>query len=265
MERLLARLDRRLGKYAIENLPMLIVGGMGVVYLIAYSRPEFLGALTLVPSLVARGQVWRLFTYLFIPDTGSMFWILFNLMWIWMVGSALEAEWGAFKLNVYYLVGMLGTTVAALLTHEQGNFYLNLSMVFAFATLFPNYEILLFLILPLKAKWLGWFAFAYVAFAFVRSGDWATRAAIVAASSNYLLFFAPTLSLLVRGGRRQAQQAARRASSAPPPAAAASRACALCGAKEADGADIRVCSCEKCREASGGKTRELCLEHARNH
>ena len=34
--------------------------------------------------------------------------------------------------------------------------------------------------------------------------------------------------------------------------------CAICGAREADGADIRVCYCEKC-----GGPRALCLEHAR--
>ena len=39
------------------------------------------------------------------------------------------------------------------------------------------------------------------------------------------------------------------------------RTCAMCGAREQDGADIRVCSCAKC----GGQPRTLCLEHARNH
>ena len=49
------------------------------------------------------------------------------------------------------------------------------------------------------------------------------------------------------------------------PPARAGKTCAICGATEADGADIRVCSCEKCKAATGGAARELCLEHARNH
>ena len=266
MDRLLARLDRRFGKYAIENLPMFIVGGMAIVYLLAFIRPDFLEALALSPSLVARGQVWRLVSYLFIPGTASMWWILFNLMWVWMIGTNLEAEWGSFKLNVYYLIGMLGTTAAALITHgDEGNLYLNMSLTFAFATLFPETEILL-IILPIRVKWLGWFSLAFVVYEFVTSGDWSVRAAIIASLSNYLLFFAGTIVSVLRGGRLQAQQVARRAASMPPPAAVGTaRACAICGSKEADGADIRVCTCEKCREANGGKPRELCLDHARSH
>jgi hypothetical protein len=38
------------------------------------------------------------------------------------------------------------------------------------------------------------------------------------------------------------------------------RTCAICGKKQSGGADIRVCSCEKC-----GGPRNLCVEHARNH
>ena len=59
-----------------------------------------------------------------------------------------------------------------------------------------------------------------------------------------------------------ARSSVRPKSEAP---ARVSKACAICGAKEADGADIRVCSCDKCKEATGGAARELCLEHARNH
>ncbi len=265
MDRILARLERRLGRYAITGLPAIIVGGMGIVFLLAYTRPEFLGLLTFSPRAIAQGQVWRLFSYLFIPPDLSLLWVLFNLYWVWMVGSNLEAEWGAFKLNVYYFLGMLGTTAAAFIAGDaEGNLFLNLSLFFAFATLFPDYEILVFFILPVRMKWLGWASLAFVGFELVVS-PWAARAAIVASLSNYLLFFAGDIARILGGRRTLARQAARRASSAPPPAASASRVCAICNAREADGADIRVCSCDKCKAATGGTTRALCLEHARNH
>jgi membrane associated rhomboid family serine protease len=266
MDRLLARLDRRFGRFAIENLPMFIVGGMGIVFLLAYTKPELLLLLTLSPQAIAHGQVWRLVTYLFIPIDMSIWWVLFNLYFVWMVGSNLEAEWGAFKLNVYYFVGMLGTTAAALITGgAQGNFYLNLSVFFAFATLFPEYEILIFFVVPVRMKWLGWLALAYVGYE-LALGDWVVRGAVIAALSNYLLFFWNDIGRAIRGGGLQARQAARRTASAPPPRPVEDeRACAICGARGADGADIRVCSCAKCKEATGGTTRTLCLEHARNH
>ncbi len=189
MDRLLARLDRRFGRYAIEGLPLFIAGGMAVVLLLAYVRPQLLFLLMLSPRAVAEGQVWRLVTYLFLPEGGVSLWTAFNIYWIWMIGSSLEAEWGAFKLNVYYFVGMLGTTAAALITGgAQGNSYLNMSLLFAFATLFPNVEILWFGIISIAMKWFGWLGLAYLLYE-AATGDWAVRAAIVASTSNYLLFF----------------------------------------------------------------------------
>jgi membrane associated rhomboid family serine protease len=230
-------------------------------------RPDILGLLVLSPRMISQGQVWRLVTYLFIPDTSSTWWILFNLYWLWWIASSLEAEWGAFRFNVYYLVGMLGTTAAALIAgHAQGSEFLNLSLFFAFATLFPEMEILLFFILPIRVKWLGWLSLGYVLLAFA-TGGWATRAAVIAALVNYLLFFWGTIRRTVRGGSRQLYASNRPSIKATPlrSSPVASRSCAICGAREEDGADIRVCSCEKCKQATSGQTRTLCLEHARSH
>jgi membrane associated rhomboid family serine protease len=262
MDRILVRLERRFGRFAISNLTAFIVFGMAIVFVLAMSRQDVLSRLVLDMSAVRRGEVWRLVTYLFVPQSTSVLWIVFSLMWLWMLGSGLESEWGAFKLNVYYLLGMLGTTFAAVLTgHALGNYYLNLTLVFAFATLAPDYEVLL-LVLPVKMKWLAWLSVAFLAHDFL-FGDWAVRAAIVAAMGNYLLFFGPHLVALARGKQRESAQAARRTASRPAPAVAVDRACALCGAREGDGADIRVCACEKCKATGGPRT--LCLEHARAH
>ncbi len=262
MDRILTRLERRFGRFAIEHLIGYVVGGMAMVFVLAMTRPDVLDRLTLDMRMVERGEVWRLFSYLFLPQSTSVLWILFSLSWTWMLGRGLEGEWGAFKLNVYYLLGMLGTTLAAVLTHQAlGNLYLNLTLVFAFATLAPDYEVLL-LILPVKMKWIALLSVLYLAkdFAF---GTWGTRAAIVACMGNYLLFFGPRLIAMTRSGRRMGapSTASARASSRPPPAV--DKACAICGKREADGADIRVCSCEKCKALGGPRT--LCLEDARNH
>jgi hypothetical protein len=264
MDRLLARLERKLGRFAIERLTLYIVGGMAMVFALCIAKPEFAAKLTLDIAHVKAGEVWRLVTYLFLPPTTSFLWIIFALSLTYFIGSSLEAEWGAFKYNVFYLIGMVGTTVAAIVSGgAHGNFFLNLSLFLAFATLFPEYEIWLYFILRIRAKWLALFDAAYLVYAFA-VGDWSERAAIVAAMLNYTLFFSGHLFAWIRGKNLQAKQAARRASfrsSSPPPAQAGGRACAICGARQDDGADIRVCSCDKC----GGKPRNLCLAHARNH
>jgi hypothetical protein len=271
MERLLARLERRFGKLAVEHLAMFLVGGMALAYVGMLARPEFGAALSFDLYAIRHGQVWRLVTFLFIPESGSSYLLLFNLYWLWFIGSSLEAEWGAFKLNVYYFVGALLTIVAAaVIGGGASNVYLNYSLTFALATIFPDFQILLMFILPMKMKWLGWIMVALSVFEASKGGpaDWA---ACGAAFATYLLFFTPQLVQIARGRAVQMQQASRRASMAPVSGDAANlmgttgnlgrRECAMCGASEADGTDIRVCSCEKC----GGKQRALCLAHARNH
>jgi membrane associated rhomboid family serine protease len=266
MDRLLARLERSLGRFAIERLTTFIVGGMAIVFVLAYAKPELLEHLQLDPARALK-EPWRFVTYLFLPQSSQLIWILFSLYWTWLIGTNLENEWGPFKFNVYYLLGALGTTAAAWLTGmPQGNFWLNTSLFFAFATVFPNYEILLFFIIPIRVKWLALLTVALVGYAFF-GGDYGVKAAIAVAFGNYLLFFTGHLIGLARGRQVQMRQASRRTSFRPPPerereakAAAESRACAICGKRQEDGADIRVCSCEKC-----GSPRELCLEHARAH
>jgi membrane associated rhomboid family serine protease len=263
MDRLLARLERTfLGRLAIEKLTTFIVGGMAITYVLCLARPEFMMHLILVPQLVP-SQPWRLVTFLFLPPATSMIWVFFALYFTWLVGSNLEHEWGPLKFNFYYLFGAIGTAAAGWITGTpQTNIYLNLSLYFAFATLFPDYVIRLFFVLPIKIKWPAMLSAAYILFKFVMGGT-STRAAIGVVFANYLLFFAGHIIALVKGRRALVRQAARRAEQRPQSEEREEnvRACAICGAKQADGADIRVCSCEKC----GGKPRELCLEHARNH
>jgi membrane associated rhomboid family serine protease len=259
MDRLLARLERTaLGKLAIERLTLVIVGGMGIVFVLALLRPDFIDWLIIEPRLLLK-QPWRLVTFLFVPSTTSLLWILFALSYTYMIGTNLEAEWGAFKFNVYYFIGAAGTLAAALITGlPQGNFYLNLSLVFAFATLYPDYQILFF-VLPVRIKWVALLSALLVVWQFV-TGDVGTKAAIGASLANYFLFFSGHLVALLKNRRLAVRQAARRAHHSPVAARPKGRVCAICGASQDAGADIRVCSCEKCKPS-----RSLCLEHARNH
>ncbi|HQY60391.1 MAG: hypothetical protein IPF92_14045 [Myxococcales bacterium] len=261
MDSVLTRLERRLGRFAIPNLTAYVVGGMAIAFVLGIVRPEIVDAMALDFAAIRAGQVWRLVSYIFLPGTTtSPIFLLFQLGFTWFVGRTLESEWGPFKLNAYYLLGMFGTTVAAWLTGgSPGNLYLNTSLFFAFATLFPNQQVTLYLLIPVRVKWLALLSLGLLGFSFA-TGSWATRAGILAALANYLLFFAPTLIGFVRARQGAAAGERRRASMRPAEAPAAARACAECGATEGDGADIRVCSCAKC-----GVPTTFCLEHARNH
>jgi hypothetical protein len=260
MDSLLARLERRIGRYAIPNLILYVVGGMAIIWALSFSRPEGVERLMLDMHAVRRGEVWRLFTFLFIPPRAQPIWVLVNLYFTWWVGSSLEQHWGAFKFNVYYFIGAIGTIVAALIAGPTSNMWLDSSLFLAFATTFPDVTILLFFILPIRVKWLGMIAAVGIAFAF-GLGGWGTRASIIAALVNYVLFFGGHWRQVLLQRRIGVRQKARREQLRPNTPLFGQRVCAICGAREADGADIRVCSCERC----GREPRALCLEHARNH
>jgi hypothetical protein len=259
MDRLLARLERSIGRFAIPNLILYVVAGMGMVWILSMTRPEVLGRLMLDMDAVRAGQVWRLVTFLLIP-IGTSYWVLVNLYFAWWIGSSLEQHWGAFKFNAYYFMGMAGTIVAALLAGPQSNTWLDASMFLAFATTFPDVQILLFFILPIRVKWLGILAALPIAY-YLAVGDWGTRGAIIAALGNYMLFFGGHWMDVLRQRNVVVRQRAKRETFKGNDPVFGQRVCAICGAREADGVDIRVCSCDKC----GGKPRTLCLAHARNH
>jgi membrane associated rhomboid family serine protease len=209
---------------------------------------------------VRRGQLWRLGTFLFIPPASQSYWILITLYFTWWIGSSLEQHWGPFRFNVYYLFGALATIVAGAFASPISNAWLNDSLILAFATVFPNVEIFLFFLVPVRVKWIGVLVACVFAYE-LALGDFATRAAIAAALANYVLFFAEDGWRALRGQRILVRQQVRRAEARQTAPPLGQRQCAMCGVREADGADIRVCACAKC----GGRPRNLCLEHARNH
>lgn len=200
-------LEKRFGRFAIPGLIRYVVALNALVFLLNLVSPSYVYVLSLDPAAIAAGQVWRLVTWIFIPTTMSLLWIIFYLMFTWWMGDLLESTWGAFRLNLYYLVGYLGGTAAAMLFGASfGNIALNASLLFAIGTLAPNLEILLFGILPLRLKWVALISAALFVIEAVTS-DWGTRAAILIAFGNYLLFFCPPF---LRNAAERRENAIRR-------------------------------------------------------
>lgn len=197
----LSRLELRYGRFAISNLTLYIAALNLAVFLLIFILPGGYGlvnSLALNPGDVLKGQVWRLITFVFIPQTFSALWILFSVYLIYMLGASLERYWGRFKLNLYFFVGMLGSIVAAFLTYffvKSGymtGYYLNMSLFLAYATLFPEQEFMIFFILPVKVKYLGMLDAAYLAYQLfinIKFGAWYMVVAILVAFANYFLFF----------------------------------------------------------------------------
>lgn len=245
MTTFLDKLEKRFGGYAITNLTLFLLIGQIGVWLLANFGGLSPASLLLAPEAVLHGgEWWRVFSFLFVPQiTGKSLWaaLAFYIFYIW--GTALESMWGSFRYNCFVFCGAALTVVFVLLTSlvvppqqlpAVGNGFFLASLFLAFAILNPNFEILLFFILPMRVKWLGWLTVAYWGFAlFV--GPAYVRAAVLAATLNVVLFFGREWYVARKYRRRaEAYHAENRALAAEP-----FHRCCICNVTDNDEPDLR--------------------------
>ena len=198
----LNKLERKFGRYAIPNLMNYIVGMTMAVYIVQYVlNISAYRYLAFIPDLIMKGQVWRIITFIFIPPASSIITIAFVIYFYYLMGTTLENEWGTFKFNIYYLFGMIGTIIAAFLTGSGTSVYLNLSLFLAFAYLFPDVEILLFFMLPVKVKWIAYLDWVYFILSLI-FGTMSTRIAVTASLINFFIFFGEDLINYIKYQRK---------------------------------------------------------------
>ncbi len=195
----LNKLERKYGKYAIPNLMTVIIFGMGLVFLLdtfTAANPNNVYTLSSLLAFdraaIAQGQIWRIITFLFIPPESSPLWIIFSLYFYWLIGRALESQWGSFRFNVYYFIGAIGTIIAGLIMGVTENTYLNLSLFLAFAVLFPDFEVLLFFFIPIKMKWLAYLDGALLLISLIIT-SLPYKIAILMSLLNFSVFFGKDL------------------------------------------------------------------------
>ena len=170
MNNWLNRLERKYGRYGIPNLTNILVAGQILVLAIELfvdrTIPYWLG---LSRSLLLQGQIWRVISFVFIPFSGgSILSVVLGIYFTWFVGTALEREWGDFRYTVYLLSGVLGTVLGCLLTGVTASTYcLSLSLLLAFAMLYPEVQLLLFFVIPIRVKYFGIFAAVLWVFSFL--------------------------------------------------------------------------------------------------
>jgi len=260
----LDRLEHRFGRFAIPGLIRYVVALNALVYVLAKINPYFVVQLALLPEKIIQGQVWRLVTYIFIPQFGSFLlpdWLgaVMYLLFLWWVGNGLEHALGPFRLTLYYLTGMAGVTVAAFLEayfmgDVGGGFsaaLLNTSLLFAFAQFYPDEVIFVMYIIPAKVKWLAWLAAALLAFHFM-DADWSYRVSLIVALGNYFIFFGPEMYRNART-RQQVSVRRRRFEEAKAPVAETLHECVVCHRTEATHPELDF------RVASDGQ--EYCRDH----
>jgi len=262
---LLTRLERLFGRFAIENLTIYLVIGQVFVFLMALLGRDLVGLIALKGSLVLQGEVWRPFSFVFEPQslTNGAFGVtltVFGWYMFYLMGSALEQFWGVFRYNLFLALGWLLTlAVCFIFPDDYGTvIFIGGSVFLAFAYLNPDFEILLFFILPVKVKWLAlllWLRFGY----YFLVGGWSLRLMLLAALANFVVFFGADIVQRMRSGRRRMEWQAQQFGAANTERDAR-HTCRVCGKTDVSHPQMDFRYCSKC---AGDEC--YCPEHIGNH
>ena len=283
----ISKWERKFGKYAISNLMFYIIILYAIGFVLDIVAPGFYNQyLALNAHAILNGEIWRLVTFIIQPPSTNIFFVIFTLYLYYMIGTELEYAWGIFRFNLYFLTGVLFHIIAAMLMYflfhvslPVGTYYLNMSLFFAYAALYPNQHFLLFGILQIKVKYLAWVDAVIFAYTILQAflpaygghpifGFYYQANALEAFVSllNFLIFFfmsrkmrrfAPSELKRKRAyrkgvdeGRRQQMQYGN----------GAKHRCAVCGRTELDDERLEFRYCSKCNG-----NYEYCQDHLFTH
>ncbi len=294
----LNKLERKIGRYAIPNLIIWLIGAYAIGFVLNLINPKAVAFLSFHPYYIVRGQVWRLVTWIFQPTNTNIFWMLIMLLFYYQLGMNLERTWGTFRFNVYLIGGMLFTVVggmlfygivsmifgldkailvSSLMANFVSTYYVNMSIYLAFAVMYPNLQVLIYFVIPVKVKWMAIIyvvmmvynifsvAQMYGTYFGTAAGVWAAvTMTIVNVMSllNFLIFF-----LSSRDMKRYApkevhrRQEFKRQISEPRPGSGITRhKCAVCGRTEVSNPELEFRFCSKCEG-----NYEYCQDHLFTH
>ena len=261
----LEKLERFFGRFAIPNITLYIIIGQVFVFLTATLHILDPVRVILVPDWALRGQWWRIVSFVAMPanlSTGllNVVGLAFGWWIFYFMGSALEGYWGAFRYNLFLVVGWALTVGVSFLQPGSlvTNVFLGASVFLAFAYLHPEFEIALFYVLPVKIRWIALVMWIYGAFLFFQ-GNWAERLQIAAAIGNIILFFGRDIWLAAGRKRRLTvrgvSRVARSVSAADP-----RHRCRVCGKTDLTDPQLDFRYCSKC---AGEQC--YCPEHIFSH
>lgn len=271
-------------RFGIPNLMKLIVAGNALVYLLSvFASPAAVSFLAFQWSAIKAGEIWRLVTFIFMPgyySTYDVLWLALFLYFYYMIGTTLEREWGTAKFNLYYFSGVILTVVTGIIVGLAsgdawitGTDYVNLSMFFAFAMLYPDTQFLIFFIIPVKVKWLALLDGAFFALAVLSSLFqlyWLGALLPIIALLNFFVFFWTNIAdeISYRRGRARHQtahqtiqfKAAVRQQKKKEAEQGYRHKCAVCGRTDTDFPDLEFRYCSRC---AGYHC--FCQDHIFNH
>lgn len=273
MKNWLDKMERRFGRYAIRNLTMYLLAGYAIGYLLSFTMPQLLTYFTLEPAQILKGQVWRLLSWVIIPPNDNIIFVIFMMLLYYSLGNTLESYWGAFRYNVYIFSGILFTVIGAFIVNGliggitgfgslYSTYYINMSIFLACASIMPDYQLLLYGIIPIKMKWLAILDVVLLAVDAVQGGL-IIRVVIIASLLNFIIFFFCNRNLRGHSPKQVARRKKFQKQISRPQnqyAGGAKHRCAVCGRTELDDPTLEFRYCSKCNG-----NYEYCQDHLFTH
>lgn len=276
------KLERKFGRFGIPNLTIYMIVCYVIGYALMIVNPGILNWLSLEPAYILRGQVWRLVTWvLYPPSTSGVLWFAIAVLFFYYpIGTFLERTIGTFKYTLYILSGVIFTILGAFILYFLlggnvlvGNvfstYYISLSTFLAYAMCYPDMQVLLMFIIPVKMKWMAIFYVVIVVYEmiqYVMAGAWYLVIPIVASLLNFIIFYFGTKDfsrynpkeIHRRNEFRRAMEPQGRMKSGS--GSVTKHKCAICGRTELDDPNLEFRFCSRCNG-----NYEYCQDHLFTH
>ena len=276
------KLERKFGRFGIPNLTIYMIVCYVIGYALMIVNPGILNWLSLEPAYILRGQVWRLVTWvLYPPSTSGVLWFAIAVLFFYYpIGTSLERTIGTFKYTLYILSGVIFTILGAFILYFLlggnvlvGNvfstYYISLSTFLAYAMCYPDMQVLLMFIIPVKMKWMAIFyevIVVYEMIQYIMAGAWYLVIPIVASLLNFIIFYFGTKDFSRynpkevhrRNEFRRAMEPQGRMKSGS--GSVTKHKCAICGRTELDDPNLEFRFCSRCNG-----NYEYCQDHLFTH
>ena len=260
-------------RFGVPNLMLYIVIISLAVWLLSIMDPSktLMSFFVFSPERILKGEVWRLISFIFVPQSLSFWELLFFYFYYW-IGNVLEKEWGTPRFNIFLISGVLLTAVYGFIIYfitKQSiavtTYFIYLSMFFSFATLFPDVQVLFMFIIPIKVKWLAYLDAAFFLLSMLTQSFPFNLLPLVAVL-NYLVFFGDDLFSSLRSNKARYNKTTvnfnreKQKIKYEQKNASYTKKCAVCGRTDTDYPDLEFRYCSRC---AGYHC--FCQDHINNH
>lgn len=150
------KIKRFFRNFAIENLMTYIAASMAIIFVGDLMTDYMIsGYLYFDRAAILNGEIWRIVTFLLLPRTDNLIFIVFSVWFYYSMGQHVESAWGSHNLTVYFLTGYALLLIVGFATGYTSTQALYFSLFLVYASFYPHNQFRLFFLVAVEARWLA--------------------------------------------------------------------------------------------------------------